>query len=814
MLCIGHNESALRFLSLFLATTLGTAAFAEKSIVNVWGLTPGPDSKGQEAVISAFERLNPDLKIKSTKMGAGDMNPQKLLTAIVGKVPPDVIAQDRFSLSDWASRGAFRPLDDLIARDRGKDPLCPVPEQYYAPAWKETQYDGKTYGIPSGADDRILYWNRTIFQRHAEELREAGLDPTRPPRTWSETLAYAKILTERDKRGNLVTAGFIPNWGNSWLYLFAFQMDASFMSADGTRCTLDSPQAETALQFMVDGYKILGGYDRAQQFQSGFLSNENDPFILGKVAMKIDGDWILSSLSRYGPDLDFGVGPPPVPDDRYYHRGAFADDKDTFVTWIGGYSYAIPTGAKNLDGAWRFIKFLASKEARLTEAKAQANYDRSRGREYVPRIQANREANLALLEQFSPKNPNFAAALAMHVKLADVGRIRPPTVVGQTLWSKHVEALEAACKLEKTPKQALLDSQAAVQRELDADLEYSHLKPFSFGPPTFGCCALGLGLLGWSVWSFRRKKLGRLARSEAFWAYLLISPWAIGFLVFTLGPMIASIFMSFTQYNVLSEPRAVGLGNYTDMFGADRESVLKAFGNVFYLTGIGVPLGIVTGLSVALLLNTSIRGIRFYRTVFYMPAIVPAIASAVLWSWVLSGDPNKGLINSLWQETITNWTHVAPPGWFQVADWSKPGLILMGVWGAGGGMILWLAGLKGVPGQLYEAAHIDGANAWQQFWKVTLPMLSPIVFFNCVTGLIGAIQIFDQVYVFMGPDTGLAGPSNSMLTPVVYLFQQAFRFFKLGYASALAWFVFIVILALTLLQFRLSKKWVYVEADK
>ncbi|MBS1723139.1 MAG: extracellular solute-binding protein [Armatimonadetes bacterium] len=782
--------------------------------LTVWGLASGPDSKGLEAVIAEFERRNPDLRIKSTKMGSGDMNPQKLMTAIVGNVPPDVIAQDRFALSDWASRGAFRPLDDLIARDHDKDPLCPKPDQYYPAAWQETQYEGKTYGIPTGADDRILYWNRGIFRRHADELRKAGLDPERAPRTWTELLAYGKILTERDKRGNMTVAGFIPNFGNSWLYLYSFQMNASFMSADGKKCTLYSPQAEEALKFMVKGYEQLGGYDEAQKFQSGFLANENDAFIVGKVAMKIDGDWIMMSLSRYAPDLDFGVAPPPVPDDRYNKKGAFANEKDTFVTWIGGFSYAIPAGAKNVEGAWRFIKFFTSTEARLIEARAQANYERSRGRVHIPRIQGQREANAAYLKEFTPKNPNFAAALAMHVKLADVGRIRPPTMVGQTLWSEHVKALETACKLEKSPKDALLISQAAVQRDLDAHLRYETLKPFDFRPPAAVIIGLLVLLAIWSVWKFKSLKLGRLERQEAKWGYLLISPWLIGFMVFTFGPMMASLLMSFTQYNALSEARAVGFGNYAEMLSGDRESVLKAFGNVFYLTGIGVPLGIVTGLAVALLLNQAFKGIRVYRTIFYMPSIVPAIASAVLWSWVLSGDPNKGLVNSLWQNTLTPWLGVSPPGWFTVADWAKPSLIMMGVWGAGGGMILWLAGLKGVPAQLYEAAHIDGANGWQQFWKVTLPMLSPIVFFNCVTGLISAVQEFDRIWVFMGADTGLAGPSDSLLTPVVHLFQQGFRFFKLGYASALAWVVFFVILALTLIQWRLKDRWVYVEADK
>ena len=204
---------------------------------------------------------------------------------------------------------------------------------------------------------------------------------------------------------------------------------------------------------------------------------------------------------------------------------------------------------------------------------------------------------------------------------------------------------------------------------------------------------------------------------------------------------------------------------------------------------------------------------HFYRTAFYIPSIVPAIASAVLWVWLLAGDPNKGLLNALWKETLTAWFGLTPPGWFGVPEWAKPGLIVQGLWGAGGGMILWLAGLQGVPQSLNEAALIDGANVWQRFRNVTLPLLSPYIFFNLIMGTIGALQEFDRVYVMGGGDGG-TGPLDSLLVPVLYLFNNAFRYFKMGYASAIAWVIFIIILCLTLVQWRLQKYWVHYEVDK
>jgi multiple sugar transport system permease protein len=214
-----------------------------------------------------------------------------------------------------------------------------------------------------------------------------------------------------------------------------------------------------------------------------------------------------------------------------------------------------------------------------------------------------------------------------------------------------------------------------------------------------------------------------------------------------------------------------------------------------------------------MLLNMKVKGMNWYRTAFYIPSIVPAIASAVLWAWILAGDPSKGLLNAVWSQTLTPWFGWQPPGWFGVADWAKPGLIIQGLWGAGGGMILWLAGLQGISPSLYEAARIDGARGWAQFRHITLPMLSPYIFFNLIMGTIAALQEFDRVYV-LGGGTGSAGPLDSLLLPALYLFNNAFRFFKMGYASAIAWIMFIIILVLALIQLWAQKYWVHYETDK
>jgi multiple sugar transport system permease protein len=194
---------------------------------------------------------------------------------------------------------------------------------------------------------------------------------------------------------------------------------------------------------------------------------------------------------------------------------------------------------------------------------------------------------------------------------------------------------------------------------------------------------------------------------------------------------------------------------------------------------------------------------------------VPVVATAVLWGFILNADPNRGIINAVWLTTLGHWFGITPPGWEAVPQWSKPGIILMGLWGAGGGMIIWLAGLQSIPTTLYEAASLDGAGWWSQFFNVTLPMLSPYIFFNLIMGVIGALQTFDSAYILGGTENGggTTGPDNSLLVPVIYLFNNGFQYFKMGYASAIAWLLFVIILGLTLGQLKLAPKWVHYDGD-
>jgi len=289
---------------------------------------------------------------------------------------------------------------------------------------------------------------------------------------------------------------------------------------------------------------------------------------------------------------------------------------------------------------------------------------------------------------------------------------------------------------------------------------------------------------------------------EAVAGYLTISPWIVGFLVFTAFPFFASLYFSFTKYDVLSSPEWIGFENYQRLLTRDRLFPI-ALKNTLVYALMYVPLHIVTSLGIALLLNEAARAKGFFRTLFYLPAITPAIATAYLWVWIL--NPNDGLVNSTLRALS-----LPAPGWTVDPFWTKPTIVISQVWSMGAGMLMFLAALQGVPKDLYEVAKLDGAGKFERFRSVTLPLISGITFFVATVSTINALGVFTQGYVMFDKD---GGPENSALFIVMYLFKRAFGsgYFQMGYASAIAWVLFLIILIITIAQFRLSKRWVYYE---
>jgi multiple sugar transport system permease protein len=288
--------------------------------------------------------------------------------------------------------------------------------------------------------------------------------------------------------------------------------------------------------------------------------------------------------------------------------------------------------------------------------------------------------------------------------------------------------------------------------------------------------------------------------------YIFIGPVVLGLIIWTFGPMIASLVISFTDYPLLKSPKWIGLQNYVDIFTRNDElRVVQSLQVTGTYAVMALPLGIVLALLTAILLNQKLRGMTVFRTAFYLPTIVPAVASAFMWGWLL--QPDFGIINSILKELgVQNL-----PRWMAEPESALPTLVLISAWGIGGSMVIFLAGLQSIPEVLYEAAKIDGANDWQMFWRITLPQLSPTIFFILVTGMIGALQYFGTAYLLTG---GSGGPLFATYFYNLNLYDKAFKWLFMGLASAMAWVLFLIIFVLTMITFRSSNAWVFYEVQR
>ena len=294
-----------------------------------------------------------------------------------------------------------------------------------------------------------------------------------------------------------------------------------------------------------------------------------------------------------------------------------------------------------------------------------------------------------------------------------------------------------------------------------------------------------------------------LGKNRMFWrrnieGYLFISPWIIGFVVFTAGALLGSFSISLTKWNIVSTAEFIGLQNYQTMV-EDRFFWQSIKVTLYYL--LNVPLNVVLGLLLALLLNQKVKGLSVFRTIFFLPSVASGVAVSLLWMWIF--NPRFGIINVLLKKI-----GIIGPLWLGSEAWAIPALIIMSIWGVGGGMLIYLGALQGIPTAFYEAATLDGAGAWKKFLHITIPMITPVLLLNLVMGVIVSFQVFTQAYVMTD-----GGPNYATLFYVMYLYQQAFVWFNMGYASALSWVLFLIILVFTVIILKTSSSWVYYESD-
>jgi len=292
-----------------------------------------------------------------------------------------------------------------------------------------------------------------------------------------------------------------------------------------------------------------------------------------------------------------------------------------------------------------------------------------------------------------------------------------------------------------------------------------------------------------------KKSLSAKKKTDNLVGILFASPWFIGFVIFTAYPILASLFFSFTEYHITLSPKWIGTGNYTRLF--EDSLFIKAFYNTLaYVAGL-VPIGLIVGLVIALLLVKPFKGRNFYRGTIYIPSLVPLYAMATISLWFFS--PYFGIVNGL-----LSYVGINGPLWLSDEKWVKFTIVLIAQWGAGTTALIYMAAINDIPNELYEAAMLDGANKWQMFWKITLPIISPSTLYYLIIATIGAFQIFDLPQIMTG-----GGPNNASLSYVMYLYRHAFRYMNMGLASAMAWFLFLISLILVMLIFTTSARWVF-----
>jgi len=644
--------------------------------------------------------------------------------------------------------------------------------------------------------------------------------------------SVALRLSRWDEDGRLLCVGFEPQHGNAWLYLYGWCNGGRFMiEEDGRpRCNLASPEIIEALQWTTDVFDALGGADRVVAFRKSFQVEAEHPFLKRQIGMFHNGDWFIRDILRFKPDMPFGTCAPPIPAARF-EAGA------TKMSWVAGFAYCIPATCPpdKLDAAWEFVKFLSSVEGGMILNEHDAQRERAQGRRYVSRLKSNRALNAFQIGKYidvPSMPPRIKAAMQTHLDMVERCHFRPVSPAGQVLWNAQADAQDLAWSHSMSPAEALQNQAARVDRAL-ANFYDAPRNPTKVNWMALVAGYLALLLLTASFLFIRYRKRPRSEQAETpevRAGLTFIAPWLLGFIVLSGGPMAFSAIMSFSEYDVINDATYVGLDNYREMFtvdwgGPDRDGketvpagVRRALVNTLFMA-LGLPFFMGIGLALALLLNAGVRGLRVYRTLFFIPAIMPVVAASILWLWVFNAQ--NGLLNYIlnllylnhaieWMNVSFEWFNLSQPvGWLTNKFTSKPALIIMSLWTAGSSMIIWLAGLKDIPHHLYEAAAIDGASAIRRFIRITLPLLSPYILFNLIIGLINTFQIFTQAYI-MTPN---GYPERSTYFYVYKLFDECFTYFRLGYGAAMAWVLFVILIVLTLLNMRLSKKWVFYAGE-
>ncbi|QQE12964.1 extracellular solute-binding protein [Planctomycetota bacterium] len=746
-----------------------------------WGNTEEEEIVKQ--LVREFEAEHPDIKVK--RLHANDYD-TKLKTMLAAGTPPDLFYLRYEDVSEYADTDMIVNLTPFIEKDREKNNGYAMTDDFYPILIDAFRFDkeaqlqgqGDLYGIAKDFTTWIMYVNLDLF-------KQAGVEVPYDGWTWNEYRAAMKkirALSDSEDVNKQYYGGVLKTWPTvvrNLLWTNGGDYFGGENRNDFTKVTLGEPQAQEMLNLI----RAMRMDDDSVYNPTGISQSEDDMFRRGKIgSIGPLGRWMTPQYRKIT-EFDWDVVPMP------YGTQPISD--------IATVSWAIASGTQHPDEAYTLLKFLCGKKGQtLTSELGLA----------MPCMPSVANSDAFLSPGQKPANAQLFIDMVDKSHLPQNPRIKKFTTIVDRELQKTLQLDE------KTPEEAARDVAVQWQKEYESPLynkQYSRMPWMQVIIATLILLAAAIAILWWIA---RKEKLGALDKAQERTGYLFISPWLLGFVLLVLGPMILSFVLAFTKWTAmspLSGAKFVGFDNFKHIFNYDSDFTQSLWVTA-YFTILCVPVTQVAALLVALLMNVSAKGITFFRTAYFVPSVVTGVALVTLWITIFNND--SGMLNHFLNMFLQPLGLEAPDWFGEDAKWyAMPALVIMSLWGVGGGMVIYLAGLKGIPQSLYEAATIDGAGPVKKFFAVTMPMLSPLIFFNLVMGIIGSFQIFTQAYVIRGSS---GGTNENLMFYVLNLYDAAFNQHRMGYASALAWILFIIILVMTLLVFRGSKNMVHYEGLK
>jgi len=753
---VNANDGRQLRITILVFLVLGTflspfsAEAGRKIVLRVANWAGAEEMKLERQIAAEFMRRHPEVRVEVETIPTSYK--EKILTSVAAGSPPDVFLLDSVIIPAFVNRDILVDLMPYI-RKYGVDLSI-----YFPNVLRIAMRDSSLYALPKDFTPMVMYYNKRLFD-------EAGLPYPSHDWTWEDYLELARQLT-RDYEGDGVIDQFgtaFSNYPFIWIP-WVWMNGGDILSPDGQHALgyFNSPETEEALRFLIDlrnTHKVapFGEYLTAVGGTGGL-------FYTGRIAMIESGHWWMPTLKKYldSGDLQIGVAPLPTPKGK----------KHVTVMYESG--WCVPKGTRHREWAVRLAIFLAGEYAARIRAQTRIAIPAVKSVAAEQAAQDPYGIEQVFYEEVQYARQPWGTLVEQYSRIEDIAKDAVDQVMigGRPM---HTVFTEAAIKMERELSQT-------AQRQAKAEEIRGHSHVINFLLMALAGLAFFMLI---SILSTRGKERRRLLEGYSF-----LTPSLIHLVVFIFVPLLFSLYLSFHRWNViLPEKPFVGLENFR-MLLKDR-----LFWNAMKNTAIytlHVPVGMALSLAVAVMLNQRIRGVNLFRTLYFLPSVSSFVAIAMVWTWLY--QPQYGLLNFILRKL-----GLGTLPWLSSPSTALISIMIMSIWiSIGYQMVIFLAGLQGIPEYLYEAAIIDGASAWQRFRRITLPLLTPTTFFVLVTSIIGSFQVFTSVYVMTE-----GGPNRATDVVVYHIYQNAWEYLRMGYASAMSWVLFVVILIATYVQFKL-----------